>query len=234
MSLESKTFREDIKDLKKSLDNLTKLVTENFVAMTNKQGELSDKIDRNYGQLQGQIQQIVEENVLLKVRLILSERQTKEKNLLVIGIPEKDGENAVEAVNEFFVDRLGLTVGENLDSAFRLGKPRGGGSIRPILVRLAKLSFKFEVQGSVRRWRAANHRDERIFIIPDLPAEMREIEKEHIVEARKKRQKVRWDGGNFMSDNHIAGSLAEFVGRDPGPANTGNVTTNRGRPSRTK
>ncbi len=228
--------REDIKDLKKSLENLTKLVTENSVAVTNKLGELSDKIDRNYGQLQGQIQQIVEENVLLKVRLILSERQTKEKNLLVIGIPEKDGENVVEAVNEFFVDRLGLTVGENLDSAFRLGKPRGGGSIRPILVRLAKLSFKFEVQGSVGQWRAAN-RDERIFIIPDLPAEMREIEKEHkhaIVEARKKRQKVRWDGGNFMIDNHIAGSLAEFVGRDPGPANTGNVTMNRGRPSRPK
>jgi len=114
--------------------------------------------------------------------LEILEKKRREKNLIILGIEEKEIENQSEKITlreqrkEVFNALGEAELADNsIIECKRLGKrnPEGSTRSRPILVELSNINTKYEILHKAPRLKTADEKFKRVFVKPDLHPNVR-------------------------------------------------------------
>ena len=183
-----------IQDYIKSKDAEVKKVRNKVDKIENKQKTTDDTVKKVVG-LESRLTVVTDEldqlQKLMRDQSQLLERlQKKEKgkevdkkrsNVIIEGLKEDDKENIRQKVTKLLTDMGVTNVKENVVTAFRLGNVNKGHARqrpRPILVKLSKKGFKYDIYKSrtSRKWTKAKKSSLRMTYLSKYPSSARNLD----------------------------------------------------------
>lgn len=166
-----------VKDIFVSLfmDTIVKPVQAEISELKEELKERDSKIEH----LEGKNKFLQTKILSLQRRVEKMERDEKENNIVIDGIPETHGENLDDKMQKLFKDKMGIEVESNEFATIkRLGRTPNPieGSKRKILVTFKRLERKQQVYQKKHVFKPTDRkRKQEIFINEDLPNEKAEV-----------------------------------------------------------
>ncbi|CAL9691562.1 unnamed protein product [Knipowitschia caucasica] len=163
--------------LNATLDDVSKKLDAYEPRLTDMEAGLSDHSDR-LDHLERRVGILEKEKSELQAKTEDLENRSRRNNLRIIGLPENsEGRDATAFMSQFFVEVLqdpSFTRPPELDRAHRAlrAKPADNEKPRPMLVRFLRFQEKERVLAIARKKGQLLYSGDKIFIFPDLSAEL--------------------------------------------------------------
>ena len=105
-------------------------------------------------------------------KILHLESYSRKQNLIIEGLPEKQGENTEELVMKLITENMGLTLtGAPIDKCHRFGRT-GNMRPRPIIIRFVKISTRDIILQNAKKLRNGNP-NTQVYINEDLPPQVK-------------------------------------------------------------